>query len=119
MLLTLLDFIIKKLKVTSNDSLIPGARYHQRRDYMDFPDLSRQDLMYEQKKALNILNFHIEANLLTQISKKDFLMYTPYHSFSYLVAFLRQSAIDPNVKSIKITLYSCLLYTSPSPRDRG
>ena len=100
-----LDFIIKKLKVTSNDSLIPGARYHQRRDYMDFPDLSRQDLMYEQKKALNILDFHIEANLLTQISKKDFLMYTPYHSFSYLVAFLRQSAIDPNVKSIKITLY--------------
>ena len=100
-----LDFIIKKLKVTSNDSLIPGARYHQRRDYMDFPDLSRQDLMYEKKKPLNILNFHIESNLLTQISKKDFLMYTPYHSFSYLVAFLRQSAIDPNVKSIKITLY--------------
>ena len=100
-----LDFIIKKLKVTSNDSLIPGARYHQRRDYMDFPDLSRQDLIYKKKKPLNILNFHIEANLLTQISKKDFLMYTPYHSFSYLVAFLRQSAIDPNVKSIKITLY--------------
>lgn len=100
-----LDFIIKKLKVTSNDSLIPGARYHQRRDYMDFPDLSRQDLIYKKEKPLNILNFHIESNLLTQISKKDFLMYTPYHSFSYLVAFLRQSAIDPNVKSIKITLY--------------
>jgi len=100
-----LDFIIKKLKVTSNDSLIPGARYHQRRDYMDFPDLSRQDLMYKKNKPLNILNFHIESNLLTQISKKDFLMYTPYHSFSYLVAFLRQSVIDPNVKSIKITLY--------------
>ena len=100
-----LDFIIKKLKVTSNDSLIPGARYHRRRDYMDFPDLSRQDLIYKKKKPLNILNFHIESNLLTQISKKDFLMYTPYHSFSYLVAFLRQSAIDPNVKSIKITLY--------------
>ena len=100
-----LDFIIKKLKITSNDSLIPGARYHQRRDYMDFPDLSRNDLLYKKKKPLNILNFHIEANLLTQISKKDFLMYTPYHSFSYLVAFLRQSAIDPNVRSIKITLY--------------
>ena len=100
-----LDFIIKKLKITSNDSLIPGARYHQRRDYMDFPDLSRHDLLYKKKKPLNIQNFHIEDNLLTQISKKDFLMYTPYHSFSYLVAFLRQSAIDPNVRSIKITLY--------------
>ena len=32
-------------------------------------------------------------------------MYTPYHSFSYLVSLLRQSAIDPSVKSIKITLY--------------
>ena len=100
-----LDFIIKKLKITSNDSLIPGARYHQRRDYMSFPDLSRDDLLYKKRKPLNISNLNIEANLLTQISKKDFLMYTPYHSFSYLVAFLRQSAIDPNVKSIKITLY--------------
>ena len=100
-----LDFIIKKLKITSNDSLIPGARYHQRRDYMGFPDLSRDDLLYKKKKPLNISNLNIEDNLLTQISKKDFLMYTPYHSFSYLVAFLRQSAIDPNVKSIKITLY--------------
>ena len=100
-----LDFIIKKLKITSNDSLIPGARYHQRRDYMGFPDLSRDDLLYKKKKPLNISNLNIEDNLLTQISKKDFLMYTPYHSFSYLVTFLRQSAIDPNVKSIKITLY--------------
>ena len=100
-----LDFIIKKLKITSNDSLIPGARYHQRRDYMGFPDLSRDDLLYKKRKPLNISNLNIEANLLTQISKKDFLMYTPYHSFSYLVSFLRQSAIDPNVKSIKITLY--------------
>ena len=100
-----LNFIIKKLKITSNDSLIPGARYHQRRDYMDFPDLSRHDLLYKKKKPLNISNLNIEANLLMQISKKDFLMYTPYHSFSYLVALLRQSAIDPNVKSIKITLY--------------
>ena len=100
-----LDFIIKKLEITSNDSLIPGARYHQRRDYMGFPDLSRDDLLYKKKKPLNISNLNIEDNLLTQISKKDFLMYTPYHSFSYLVAFLRQSAIDPNVKSIKITLY--------------
>ncbi|MEC9108527.1 MAG: polyphosphate kinase 1, partial [Bacteroidota bacterium] len=100
-----LEFIIKKLKITSNDSLIPGAKYHQRRDYMDFPDLSRSDLLYKRKQPLNIQDFHIESNLLNQISNKDFLMYTPYHSFSYLVAFLRQSAIDPNVRSIKITLY--------------
>ena len=32
-------------------------------------------------------------------------MFTPYHSFSYLVKFLREAAIDPNVKSISITIY--------------
>ena len=72
---------------------------------MDFPELNRSDLLYPKKKPLNIKDFQIESNLLNQISKKDYLMYTPYHSFSYLVSLLRQSAIDPSVKSIKITLY--------------
>ena len=42
--------------------------------------------------AQNISNLNIEANLLTQISKKDFLMYTPYHSFSYLLSILSSSS---------------------------
>jgi len=72
---------------------------------MNFPDLGRSDLLYPKEKALDINGLKIESNLLDQISKEDFLMYTPYHSFSYLVSILRQSAIDPSVKSIKITLY--------------
>ena len=100
-----LDYLIKKIRITSHDSLIPGGKYHHRSDYMDFPDLGRLDLLYPKVKALNIKNFKIESNLLDQLMKRDFLMYTPYHSFSYLISILRQSAIDPSVKSIKITLY--------------
>ncbi len=100
-----LDYLIKKIRITSHDSLIPGGKYHHRSDYMDFPDLGRSDLLYPKVKALNIKNFKIESNLLDQLMKRDFLMYTPYHSFSYLISILRQSAIDPSVKSIKITLY--------------
>ena len=100
-----LDYLIKKIRITSHDSLIPGGKYHHRSDYMDFPDLGRLDLLYPKVKALNIKNFKIESNLLDQLIKRDFLMYTPYHSFSYLISILRQSAIDPSVKSIKITLY--------------
>jgi polyphosphate kinase len=33
------------------------------------------------------------------------MIYTPYQSFSYLVKFLREAALDPQVLSIKITLY--------------
>ena len=100
-----LSYLIKKIKISSYDSLIPGGKYHHRSDYMNFPDLRRSDLLYPKEKPLDINGLKIESNLLDQISEKDFLMYTPYHSFSYLVSILRQSAIDPSVKSIKITLY--------------
>ena len=100
-----LDYLIEKLNISSYDSLIPGGKYHHRSDYMNFPDLKRELLLYKKKKPLDIKNFNIESNLLDQISSRDFLMYTPYHSFSYLISLLRQSAIDPSVTSIKITLY--------------
>jgi polyphosphate kinase len=32
-------------------------------------------------------------------------MYAPYHTFSYIIKFLREAALDPKVKSIKITVY--------------
>ncbi len=102
---TTLNYLIKKINISSYDSLIPGGKYHHRSDYMDFPELNRSNLLYPKKKPLNIRDLEIESNLLDQISEKDYLMYTPYHSFSYLVSLLRQSAIDPSVNSIKITLY--------------
>jgi polyphosphate kinase len=100
-----LKYLLEKINISSYDSLIPGGKYHHRSDYMNFPDLQRDELLYKKQKPLDIKNLNIESNLLDQISLRDFLMYTPYHSFSYLVSLLRQSAIDPSVTSIKITLY--------------
>ena len=37
-----LRFVMEKLNIASTDSLIPGGKYHQRRDYMDFPSLDRR-----------------------------------------------------------------------------
>ena len=37
-------FIMKKIGISSTDSLIPGGKYHHRRDYMNFPSLNRNDL---------------------------------------------------------------------------
>jgi polyphosphate kinase len=39
------------------------------------------------------------------ISKKDILFYFPYHSFDSVIDFMREAAVDPNVKSIEITVY--------------
>ncbi len=100
-----LDFLMDKMGIHNTDSIIPGGRYHNRRDYMNFPSLDRPNLVYQPIKPLPILGMVLQGNLLDKIARKDFLQYTPYHTFSYTVKFLRESAIDPKVKSIKITIY--------------
>jgi len=100
-----LEFLLKRMKIDSSESVIPGGRYHNRRDYMDFPNLGRYDLLYKQNHALPIPGLDLEGSLLTKIKEKDYLLNAPYQSFSYLIRFLREVALDPKVVSIKITLY--------------
>ena len=100
-----LQFLKEKMRIQDTDSVIPGGRYHNRRDYMGFPSLGRQELMYEKITPLPIKDLSLEGSLLDRIAQKDFLLYVPYHTFSYVIKFLREAALDPKVKSIKITVY--------------
>jgi polyphosphate kinase len=100
-----LKFFLSKIHLDSTDSLIPGGRYHNRRDYMDFPNLGRHDLLYKKNEPLPVPGLSLEGSILEKISSKDYLMHAPYQSFSYLIKFLREAALDPQVVSIKITLY--------------
>ncbi len=100
-----LKYLLDKMGIDSKDSVIPGGRYHNRRDYMDFPSLGRTDLLYDKIKALPIKGLSLESSIFENISKRDYLLYTPYHTFSYVVKFLREAALDPKVKTINITIY--------------
>ncbi|MEY8868084.1 polyphosphate kinase 1 [Meridianimaribacter sp. CL38] len=100
-----LGYLMAKMGIDSNDSVIPGGRYHNRRDYMGFPSLGRTDLLYDKIKALPVKGLSLEESIFNTIAKKDYLLYTPYHTFSYVVKFLREAALDPKVKTIKITIY--------------
>ena len=100
-----LQFLMGKMEIESSDSVIPGGRYHNRRDYMGFPSLGRKDLLYDKIKALPVKGLSLQSSIFTTISEKDYLLYTPYHTFSYVVKFLREAALDPQVKTIKITIY--------------
>jgi polyphosphate kinase len=100
-----LKFFLDKMNIDSTDSIIPGGRYHNRRDYMDFPNLGRFDLLYKKNDPLPIPGLSLEGSILGKIAEKDYLLNAPYQSFSYLIKFLREAALDPKVSSIKITLY--------------
>ena len=44
-------------------------------------------------------------SILACMQERDLLFHYPYQSFEYVVDFLREASIDPQVKSIKMTLY--------------
>ncbi|WP_010522532.1 polyphosphate kinase 1 [Aquimarina agarivorans] len=100
-----LAFLMDKMNIEDTDSIIPGGRYHNRRDYMKFPVLGHKDLAYQPIKALAIKGLDLNSSLFKAIAAKDYLLYTPYQSFSYVIKFLREAALDPKVTSIKITIY--------------
>lgn len=100
-----LSFLMGKMGIDSTDSIIPGGRYHNRRDYMNFPSLGNEELLYKPIEPLPIPGLILQGSLLGMIAKKDYLLYAPYQAFQYVVKFLREAALDPKVKSIKITIY--------------
>ncbi len=100
-----LEYLMSKMGIDNTDSIIPGGRYHNRRDYMSFPSLGRQDLLYNKIEALPIKGLSLEGSIFQAIKEKDYLLHAPYQTFSYIVKFLREAALDPKVKTIRITIY--------------
>ncbi|WP_034039969.1 polyphosphate kinase 1 [Wocania ichthyoenteri] len=100
-----LEYLMSKMEIDDTDSIIPGGRYHNRRDYMSFPSLGRTDLLYDKIEPLRIKGLSFESSIFEAIATKEYLLYAPYHTFSYIVKFLREAALDPKVKTIKITIY--------------
>ncbi len=88
-----------------SENLIPGNRYHNFKDFINFPNTSKPELEYTRYKPLPVKDLSFAKSLINQIMVKDYLVSTPYQSFDYTIHFLREAAIDPKVKEISISLY--------------
>lgn len=101
----LVEFMAGELKLSSIDSLMPGNRYHNFKDFMSFPSIGGDDSEYRPLEEVHSTAFDTASTPFEAISKKDVLLYYPYYSFDYLTEFLRQASYDPRVTSIKINIY--------------
>jgi polyphosphate kinase len=100
-----LEFILRKLKLKQKENAIAGGRYHNKRDLMGFPDFGRKDLCWSKLVPAKHPVVSKESSIMSAISKQDVLLHYPYHSFTNLLDFLREAAIDPLVRTIRISLY--------------
>ncbi len=101
----LLKFILKKIKLHKEESLIPGGRYHNFKDFIGFPNVGRPSLRYHLPHSIEHPDLKGKASVFKVIREKDILLSYPYQSFHHINNLLREASIDPKVQSIKITLY--------------
>lgn len=101
----LLQILLKKLNYTSDDVVIRGGRYHNFKDFIDFPKFGKKGMTYPSQSPIFHKDLKPESSLFVAISKKDVLLHYPYHSFHHFIDYLREASIDPMVRDIKITIY--------------
>ncbi len=84
---------------------ISGGKYHNFKDFMNFPDFGEERFLYPKNKGSEHPLLKGKPSIIKQILNHDILLHFPYHRFDYVVDLLREAAIDPHVKSIKINVY--------------
>lgn len=100
----MVEFMAEKLRMSEMDSLMPGNRYHNFKDFLSFPSIS-DDYENPSLQSVPSAAFDTAQTPFEAISRGDVLLYYPYYSFEYFTEVLRQASYDPRVTSIKINIY--------------
>jgi polyphosphate kinase len=100
----MLKYLVNKMGL-HGESLIPGNRYHNFKNFISFPNVGGPELEYSKYVPLSVADLSFGKSLIDLIAKKDYLVSTPYQSYDYVIHFLREAAIDPKVKEISIAVY--------------
>ncbi len=101
----LLQYLTKRLNLGRYDSTIPGSRYHNSKDFMNFPRVGSNSLEFKSLPEIPVIELQQNENIFHCLRAQDVLLYYPYNSFNHVVKLLETAALDPAVKFIKISLY--------------
>ena len=102
---TLIEFLKSNLHLQHNDVLVFGDTIGLA-DLKDLTSLSRPELLYkpfEPRFPERVLDFN--GDCFAAIRAKDIVVHHPYETFDVFIKFIRQAARDPDVVSIKQTIY--------------
>lgn len=71
----------------------------------ELPEPLANELTFPEFTSQNTCQINKNIPILDQLDEKDMLLFYPYQSMDHFIDFLKESARDPDVLSIKITLY--------------
>lgn len=97
---------LKEAFELSKHDLIPGARYHNFNDFFGFPDPTGDDSLHDTPMPpLPHPGLEAATSIIGFLQQQDTVLHFPYQKFDYVPRFILEAADDPQVKSIKITIY--------------
>lgn len=102
----LTSYLCKKLDIKLKQVFITSSPLNLDYAYKlgdSLPAALRRSLSYEPYEGKIPLDKN--ESVLKQVKKKDILLKYPFDSFKPFLQLIKESAIDPNVVSIKITVY--------------
>lgn len=102
---SLVTFLIKKLNLSKKDSIIPGQKIHNFKHFMDFPKIFESEKQSKVRSSFVHPDFAGRQRISDVVVRKDVLLSFPYHTFHPVIDLLREAAMDPDVRSIYITIY--------------
>ena len=101
----IVELLRDKLNISNYDSIVPGGRYHNFKDFIGFPDVGRATLVNKPLPPLRHTWFDKYRNGFDALRQQDALLYYPYNTFEHVLELLRQASFDPSVLGIKINIY--------------
>src|SRR5512133_2448248 len=101
----LLEYLVNQLNLDEDNNLIPGGRYHNFKDFMSFPKIGSQNLIYKKDAPLPHPLIRMHKSILNVMAEMDFLLNVPYQDFNIFIRLLQEASIDPRVNEIYMTAY--------------
>lgn len=99
------QFLLKKMKLSEDSDAVKGGRYHNHKDFMNFPEIGEKKHYYAKLPPFRHKDLPPFTSVLKVLRQKDVMLHYPYQTFNHLIDFLREAAIDPQVKEIGLTIY--------------
>src|SRR5205807_4683090 len=99
-----LKYLTKYFKLTDDD-LMPGGKYQNYSDLFSFPTPGVASLEDKPQPPLPHPDLEGSRSIFSVMTQKDVMLIYPYHSYEYVLRFIREAAKDQAVIAIKISLY--------------